>query len=110
MRKSYEEKRRRRKARGQKRPWRLKRMAMEAEDDAPSAPSGRGGREQRAGGGGTRHEQDMERFMQACFSALCTMSCALRACTLQCVLLLLSCSALSRTAAPSMTGLSHKLD
>ena len=64
MRKSYEEKRSRRRARGQQRPWRLKRMAMETEDEStPSAP-GRG-REQRGGSGGTRHEQDMERFMQA---------------------------------------------
>lgn len=64
VRKSYEEKRNRRRARGQKRAWRLKRMAMEVEDDStPSAP-GRG-REQRGGPGGTRNEQDMERFMQA---------------------------------------------
>ena len=65
VRKSYEEKRSRRRARGQKRAWRLKRMAMEVEDDnAPSAP-GRG-REQRGAPAGTRQEQDMERFMQAC--------------------------------------------
>ena len=64
VRKSYEEKRKRRRARGQKRPWRLKRMAMELEDEAGGAP-GRG-REQRGGPGGTRREQDMERFMQAC--------------------------------------------
>ena len=64
VRKSYEEKRRRRKARGQKRPWRLKRMAMELEDDsAPGAGISRG-REQRGGAGGSRHDQDMERFMQ----------------------------------------------
>jgi len=63
VRKSYEEKRNRRKARGQKRPWRLKRMTMELEDD--NAPSGPGrGREQRGAPGGTRREQDMERFMQ----------------------------------------------
>ena len=64
VRKSYEEKRKRRRARGQKRPWRLKRMAMELEDEAGGAP-GRG-REQRGGPRGTRREQDMERFMQAC--------------------------------------------
>ena len=64
VRKSYEEKRKRRRARGQKRPWRLKRMAMELDDEASGAP-GRG-REQRGGPGGTRREQDMERFMQAC--------------------------------------------
>ena len=63
VRKSYEERRSRRRARGQKRAWRLKRMAMEVEDDnAPSAP-GRG-REQRGAPAGTRQEQDMERFMQ----------------------------------------------
>lgn len=64
VRKSYEEKRSRRRARGQKRPWRLKRMAMEVEDDNAASAPGRG-REQRGGPGGTRNEQDMERFMQA---------------------------------------------
>ncbi|CAL5219010.1 g766 [Coccomyxa viridis] len=63
VRKSYEEKRSRRRARGQKRPWRLKRMAMEVEDDNAASAPGRG-REQRGGPGGTRNEQDMERFMQ----------------------------------------------
>jgi nonsense-mediated mRNA decay protein 3 len=64
VRKSYEEKRRRRKARGQKRPWRLKRMAMELEDDSTTSAGGPRGREHRGGTGGSRHEQDMERFMQ----------------------------------------------
>ena len=64
VRKSYEEKRRRRKARGQKRPWRLKRMAMELEDDSAPGAGGSRGREQRGGAGGSRHDQDMERFMQ----------------------------------------------
>ena len=64
VRKSYEEKRRRRKARGQKRPWRLKRMAMELEDDNAPGAGGSRGREQRGAAGGSRHDQDMERFMQ----------------------------------------------
>ena len=79
VRKSYEEKRSRRRARGQKRPWRLKRMAMEVEDDNAASAPGRG-REQRGGPGGTRNEQDMERFMQAgTLADLCCFTCSVAA-------------------------------
>ena len=74
VRKSYEEKRRRRRARGHQRPWRLKRMAMEAGEEAAPSVSGRG-RDSRAGGA-PRHEQDMERFMQVLLpDAPCASSC-----------------------------------
>ncbi len=58
VRKSYEEKRRRRKARGEQRAWKLKRMAMEAEEEPGTTGRGRDAR------AAPRHEQDLERFMQ----------------------------------------------
>lgn len=58
VRKSYEEKRRRRKARGEQRPWKLKRMAMEVEEEPGTTGRGRDART------APRHEQDLERFMQ----------------------------------------------
>ncbi|CAL8460889.1 g420 [Coccomyxa elongata] len=58
VRKSYEEKRRRRKARGEQRPWKLKRMAIELEEEPGTSGRGRDARN------APRHEQDLERFMQ----------------------------------------------
>ena len=65
VRKSYEEKRRRRRARGQQRAWKLKRMAMELGEEGTPSTSGRGRDAQRGGPG--RQDQDMERFMQVGF-------------------------------------------
>ncbi len=56
VRKSYEEKRRRRRARGERRPWKLKRMAVDASE---LVVRGKGERSETA-----RAEADMEQFMQ----------------------------------------------
>ncbi|KAK9846267.1 hypothetical protein WJX81_000414 [Elliptochloris bilobata] len=61
VRKSYEEKRRRRKARGHQRAWKLQRMAVDAPDE-PAAASGRGRQAARADA--PRGEADLERFME----------------------------------------------
>lgn len=66
MRKSYEEKRRRRRQKGQQqRPWRLKRLAVDAGDEegAPAAEKERGGRG-RVASSAEQEQADMERFMQ----------------------------------------------
>lgn len=57
VRKSYEEKRRRRKARGERRPWKLKRMAIDASELVGAR--GKGERSE-----AVRAEADMEQFMQ----------------------------------------------
>ena len=62
VRKSYEEKRRRRRARGHQRAWKLQRMAVDAADE-PAAASGRGRQAARADA--PRGEADLERFMEA---------------------------------------------
>ena len=67
VRKSYEQRRARRRARGVQRPWQLRRMAMEEGDDDEGEPSA-GGR----GGGGSKAERkaaeaaqaDRERFIE----------------------------------------------
>ena len=62
VRKSYEEKRKRRKARGEQRAWKVRRLgAQQEEQDA-----GKGGRRQQQQGAG---EDDMERFLQVTSSA-----------------------------------------
>ena len=61
VRKSYEEKRRRRRARGHQRAWKLQRMAVDAADE-PAAASGRSRQAARADA--PRGEADMERFME----------------------------------------------
>ena len=61
VRKSYEEKRRRRRARGHQRAWKLQRMAVDAADE-PAAASGRGRQAARADA--PRGEADLERFME----------------------------------------------
>eukprot|EP00887_Chlorella_sp_A99_P002026 scaffold18.g2026.t1 len=60
VRKSYEEKRRRRRAKGQQRLWRLKRMAVDAgaEETAAAGPS------RRMAAGVEQEQQDMERFLE----------------------------------------------
>lgn len=60
VRKSYEEKRRRRRLRGRQRPWQLKRMAAGSSDEPESRGKGR-----HAGGcTAAREEADKERFME----------------------------------------------
>jgi hypothetical protein len=61
VRKSYEEKRRRRRARGHQRAWKLQRMAVDAAEE-PAAASGRGRAGARAEA--PRGEADLERFME----------------------------------------------
>jgi len=61
VRKSYEEKRRRRRARGHRRAWKLQRMAVDAAEE-PAAASGRGRAGARAEA--PRGEADLERFME----------------------------------------------
>lgn len=63
VRKSYEEKRRRRKVRGEQRAWKLKRMAMELEEEPGTTGRGRDARN------APRHEQDLERFMQVSWAS-----------------------------------------
>lgn len=57
VRKSYEQRRARRRARGEKRPWQLKRMDMESEEAA--APTRAAERKAAAAA-----EDDMERFLE----------------------------------------------
>ena len=61
VRKSYEERRRRRRARGHQRAWKLQRMAVDAAEE-PAAASGRGRQAARADA--PRGEADLERFME----------------------------------------------
>ena len=56
VRKSYEEKRKRRKARGEQRAWKVRRLGAQREED-----TGKSGRRQQQQGAG---EDDMERFLQ----------------------------------------------
>ena len=58
VRKSYEEKRKRRKARGEQRSWKVRRLAAQREEEDAT---GKGGRRQQQQGAG---EDDMERFLQ----------------------------------------------
>ena len=67
MRKSYEEKRRRRRKRGEARPWRLKRMAVEY--NGPSTAAARKVEE--------REGADMERFMEVGYTILVLFACVL---------------------------------
>ena len=73
VRKSYEEKRRRRRAKGQQRPWRLKRMAVDAGGEAEAAAAaGPGPRSNRAAAAGLEQEQqDMERFLEVGWRPCC---------------------------------------
>ncbi len=62
VRKSYEEGRRRRRARGHRRAWKLQRMAVDAAEEPAAAPGrGRAGARAEA----PRGEADLERFMEA---------------------------------------------
>lgn len=58
VRKSYEEKRKRRKARGEQRSWKVRRLGAQREGEEDT---GKGGRRQQQQGAG---EDDMERFLQ----------------------------------------------
>ena len=66
VRKSYEERRQRRRSRGARRAWKLKRMAVEYDDDDEhGSKAGMSGRGQRAGLSASELEQaDMERFLE----------------------------------------------
>lgn len=57
VRKSYEDKRRRRRARGQQRPWKLKRMAVDAGEEEVVTRGGKGGQ-------ADQEQRDLERFME----------------------------------------------
>ena len=61
VRKSYEEKRRRSKAGGRARPWKLKRMAVDSAGDDPTV-KGRG--RHGAAAGLSQDEADRERFLE----------------------------------------------
>ena len=66
VRKSYEDKRRRRRQRGAAaRPWRLKRMAVDAGEEEGGAPEARGGGRGRGLTPAEQEQADMERFLQA---------------------------------------------
>ena len=58
VRKSYEERRRKRHVKGQGRSWKLKRMAMDS-DDAMQLKKGQQAQ-------ADKRQQDLERFMQVC--------------------------------------------
>lgn len=66
VRKSYDEHRRRRRARGQQRPWKLRRLdgADTAMQDAAGQQQ-RGRRAAQALAQGAGHDDDVERFLQA---------------------------------------------
>jgi len=64
VRKSYEERRRKRKAKGERRPWVLKRMDMVGGDDPAAADAPAARARGRAAGAPTDDGADMERFMQ----------------------------------------------
>ncbi len=74
VRKSYEEKRRKKRAKGQgARGWKLKRLNMEVDDGAEAGTSGRGGGARGRGREATLadiEEQERERFMEVSRSSL----------------------------------------
>lgn len=63
VRKSYEERRRKRHVKGQGRSWKLKRMAMDSDDTMQLKK----GQQAQA----DKRQQDLERFMQVCVSSTC---------------------------------------
>lgn len=71
VRKSYEEKRRKRREKGQQRPWKLKSMKAEAAEE----PVVKGRSRHSNAAGANRDELDRERFMQVPF--LCQKNCSL---------------------------------
>ena len=66
VRKSYEEKRRRQRAKGaaERRPWKLKTLNMEVEEGAEAAGGGGGRRAARTQGAADITEAERERFLQ----------------------------------------------
>lgn len=78
MRKSFEEKRRRRREKGQQRAWKLKSMKAEAAEEPVVKGRGRHGN----AAGINREELDRERFMQVCFQLVCPdVVAGIRCCT-----------------------------